>query len=137
MGSATHKNFAMQNFLVDSYGWIEYFSDGQLAEKYARYIEKANTENYITPSVVLYEVYKKIKKENNEEKALEAYAYIITYTKIIPLDEHISIDAAERSIEFRLGMADSIIVATAEYNNAKIVTSDKHLKELENVLYIE
>ncbi len=68
------------NVLIDSYGWIEYFGDGRLAEKYANYIEKANTENYITPSVVLYEVYKK---------------------------------------------------------NAKIVTSDKHLKELESVLYIE
>lgn len=125
------------NVLIDSYGWIEYFGDGQLAEKYARYIEKANTENYITPSVVLYEVYKKIKKEKNEEKALEAYAYIVTYTKISPLDERISINAAEKSLELGLGMADSIIIATAEYNNAKIVTSDKHLKELESVLYIE
>lgn len=125
------------NVLIDSYGWMEYFGDGQLAEKYARYIEKANTENYITPSVVLYEVYKKIKKEKNEEKALEAYAYIVTYTKISPLDERISINAAEKSLELGLGMADSIIIATAEYNNAKIVTSDKHLKELESVLYIE
>ncbi len=125
------------NVLIDSYGWIEYFGDGQLAEKYARYIEKANTENYITPSVVLYEVYKKIKKEKNEEKALEAYAYVVTYTKISPLDERISINAAEKSLELGLGMADSIIIATAEYNNAKIVTSDKHLKELESVLYIE
>lgn len=126
----------MSVILIDSYGWVEYFSNGKLAEKYAKYIEKANSKEYITPSVVLYEVYKKIKKEKNEERALEAYAYIVAYTKIIPLDERISINAAEKSLEFGLGMADSIIIATAEENNAKIVTSDKHLKGIERVVYI-
>jgi len=46
--------------LVDSYGWIEYFTDGALADSYAPYIEKADDEKYITPTVVVYEVYRKI-----------------------------------------------------------------------------
>lgn len=125
------------NVLVDSYGWIEYFGEGPLADKYARYIEKANISSYITPSVVLYEVYKKIRREKTEDKALEAYAYIVSYTKIIPLDEKTALDAAEKSLEFGLGMADAIITATADNNNAKIVTSDKHLKELDDVAYIK
>lgn len=124
------------NVLVDSYGWIEYFGEGPLADKYARYIEKANTSSYITPSVVLYEVYKKIRREKTEDKALEAYAYIVSYTKIIPLDEKTALDAAEKSLEFGLGMADAIITATADNNDAKIVTSDKHFKELDDVAYI-
>ncbi len=124
------------NVLIDSYGWMEYFGEGHLADKYAGYIEKANTDEYVTPSIVLYEVYKKIKRERSEDKALEAYAYIVSYTKIIPLDEKISIDAAEKSIEFGLAMADSIILATADNNDAKIVTSDKHFKGLDDVVYI-
>jgi predicted nucleic acid-binding protein len=35
-----------------------------------------------------------------------------------------------------LGMADSIIVATSKAYNAEIITSDKHLKEKENVKFI-
>ena len=125
------------NVLIDSYGWIEYFSDGTLADKYARYIEKANSDEYVTPSLILYEVYKKIKREKSEDKALEAYAYIAHYTRIIPLDERISLNAAEKSLELGLGMADSIIMATAEDNNARVITSDKHFREFNNVEYID
>lgn len=123
--------------LIDSYGWMEYFSDGPLADKYARYIKKANTSEYITPSIVLYEVYKKIKREKNEEKALESYAYIVSYTRILPLDGKTSLEAAEKSLKYGLGMADSIILATAANNNAKIVTSDEHFKNLDNAIYIK
>jgi len=123
--------------LIDSYGWIEYFGDGPLADRYAEYIEKANTGEYMTPSIVLYEVYKKIKSEKSEDKALKSYAYIVSYTEIIPLDEKISLDSAEKSLETGLGMADSIILATAANNNAKIVTSDEHFKDLDNIIYIK
>ncbi len=53
--------------LLDSYGWIEYFAAGELADKYAKYVEQANEENTITPTIVIYEVYKKIKREKEEE----------------------------------------------------------------------
>ncbi len=125
------------NVLIDSYGWIEYFSDGSLADKYAGYIEKANVDEYVTPSIVLYEVYKKIKREDSEDNALEAYAYIVHYTRIIPIDEVISLAAADKSLEYDLGMADSRIMATADNNNARIVTGDKHLRKFNNVVYIE
>lgn len=29
-------------YIIDSFGWIEYFSNGKLAEKYSKYIEKQN-----------------------------------------------------------------------------------------------
>ncbi len=125
------------NVLIDSYGWVEYFSDGSLADKYARYIEKANVNEYVTPSIVLYEVYKKKKREKSEDKALEAYAYIAHYTRIIPLDRRIALDAAEKSLDLGLGMADSVIMATADNNNARIITSDKHFREFNNVVYME
>jgi hypothetical protein len=45
--------------LIDSYGWIEYFTEGPLVNEYAAYVEKANSETYVTPTIVVYEVYKK------------------------------------------------------------------------------
>jgi len=121
--------------LIDSYGWIEYFAGGPLADKYAQFVEVASKENAVTPTIVIYEVYRKIKGEKGEEKALEAYAQI-SRTRIIELSEPLSLEAADVSLRLGLGMADSIIVATARDYNAEIITSDRHLKEVENVKFI-
>ena len=121
--------------LIDSYGWIEYFAEGPLADAYATYIEKANAENTITPTIVIYEVYKKIKTTRDEQKALEAYAQI-SQTKIIELTSPLSLEAADISLTANLGMADSIIVATARAYNAEIITSDEHLKSMKGAKFI-
>ncbi len=52
-----------------------------------------------------------------EEKALEAYAQI-SRTKIVELTPHLSLEAAGISLKLGLGMADSIVVATAKAYNA-------------------
>lgn len=122
--------------LIDSYGWIEYFAEGPLADNYATYIEKANAENTITPTIIVYEVYKKIKITRDEQKALEAYAQI-SQTKIIELTGPLSLEAADISLTANLGMADSIIVATAKAYNAEIITSDEHLKSMKGVKFIK
>lgn len=122
--------------LLDSYGWIEYFAEGKLADRYARYVEQANKENTITPTIVIYEVYKKIKREKGEEKALEAYAQI-TRTKIVPLTENLAMKAADVSLKFGLSMADAIVYATAKNEGAKLVTSDEHFKGFEDVEFID
>ena len=121
--------------LIDSYGWLEYFLDGPLADKYAKYVEDANEEAYVTPTIVVYEVYKRIRNIQGEQSALEAYAQI-SRTKIIDLTSQLALEAAEISISTKLGMADSLIVATAKAFNAQVVTSDKHLKELNEVKFI-
>ena len=121
--------------LIDSYGWIEYFTDGPLAESYAPFIEKADNEKYITPTIVIYEVCRKIENLQGEQKALEAFAQI-SRTKIVELTSAISLRAADISIALKLGTADAIILATAQECNAEIVTSDKHLKDLKKVKFI-
>lgn len=121
--------------LIDSYGWIEYFAEGPLADKYAEFVETENPENTITPTIVIYEVYRKIKSAKGEEKALEAYAQIAR-TRIVELTESLSLEAADISLRMGISMADSIIAATAKAYNAEIITSDRHLGEAENVRFI-
>lgn len=121
--------------LIDSYGWIEYLADGPLADSYAPFIEKSDAENTITPTIVVYEAYRKIKSTKDEQKALEAYAQMAR-TKIIELNSILSLEAADISLATNLGMADSIIVATARAYNAEIITSDKHLKNIKGVKFI-
>nr|MDO8099698.1 type II toxin-antitoxin system VapC family toxin [Candidatus Njordarchaeota archaeon] len=122
--------------LLDSYGWIEYLADGKLATRYHKYVEQANEENTITPTIVIYEVYKKIKQEKGEELALEVYAQLAK-TKVVPLSGELSIMAADVAMKFGLGMADAIVYASAKSEKAKLVTGDRHFKGFEDVEFIE
>ena len=45
-------------FLVDSSGWVEFLGDGPRAEKFAPYFE--HEDRLLVPTIVLYEVYKKL-----------------------------------------------------------------------------
>jgi len=119
--------------VVDSSGWIEFFTGGANAGKYGVYLEK--TSQLVTPTVVLYEVYKLIKRERTEEEALLAVAQV-QKTRIVPLSESLALAAADVSLELRLAMADSVVYATARAENAELVTSDKDLQGLPGVTYL-
>lgn len=119
--------------LVDSWGWIEFFTDGPLSENYFGYLKES--KNIITPTVILYEVYKKIKKERTEEEALIAIAQM-SKTKIVPLNENIALSAADYSLKYSLPMAEAIVYATSTLENARLVTSDKHFENLPFVIFI-
>jgi toxin FitB len=121
--------------LIDSYGWLEYFLDGPLSEKYAKAVEAANEKDYVTPTIVVYEVYKRIRSIQGEQSALEAYAQIAR-TKIVELTSQIALEAAEISLTKNLGMADAVILATARSFKAEIFTSDKHLKDFKETQFI-
>ncbi len=121
--------------LVDSCGWIEYFGEGPLADKYAAIIENANKEEIVTPTIVIYEVYKKIKSVKGEEKALEAYAQM-SLTTVVELTSSLSLKAADVSIKKEIAMADAIVAATATDRGAQIVTSDQHFRKIDGVKFI-
>ncbi len=78
--------------LVDSSGWLEFFTDGPLAEQYAPHL--VDLPQVITPTIVVYEVYKRIKRERSEEAALVAAAQL-KKTRIILLTETIAIKAVD------------------------------------------
>lgn len=119
--------------LIDSSGWTHYFVNGPLSEYYADLVGKP--EELITPTVVLYEVYKIIKRQFDEEKALLATSQI-EKTFLVPLSQTVAYRAADLSLEYKLSMADAIIYATADLHNAKLITSDRDFKNLPKVTYI-
>ncbi len=120
-------------FLVDSSGWIEFFAGGPLSEQYSKYLK--DLSKIVTPSIVIYEVYKKIKKERTEDDALLAVA-LMSKTSVIPLDEGIALFAADLSLKHALPMADAIVYATALENNCTVITSDAHFKGLDKVVLL-
>lgn len=119
--------------IVDSCGWLEWFTDGKLADGYKRYL--VDPDNILIPAIILYEVYKILKREVGEEKALLAAGYMKN-SPIIPLDETLAFAAADVALREGLAMADAMIVAAARSNNCKIITSDGDLKDQAEVVYI-
>ena len=120
--------------IVDSSGWIEFFTNGLRAGEYARYLK--NPASLATPTILLYEVYKKIRRDRTEEEALVAVS-LMNRAAVIPLTESIALLAAEVSLKHSLPMADAVVYATALEQNCKVVTSDAHFKNLERVVYIK
>ena len=118
--------------LVDSSGWLEFFTNGPLAGTYAQHLRHPN--DVLTPTIVLYEVYKVIKRQRSEEEALIAVAQM-GKTHVVPLDDTIAFTAADASLTYHLAMADAIVYATALTHKAKLVTSDADLACLPGVVY--
>lgn len=124
-------------FIIDSCGWIEYFEEGELADKFEKYILKANPEEYLTPTIVLYEVFKKIKMNANEEEALRVTAQIKAVTTVVDIGYSVALSAADISIQEKIPMADSLIYSVARYYGATLITSDVDFKDMADVVYFE
>ena len=119
--------------LVDSSGWLEFFTDGPLAQAYASHLR--NPQEVVTPTVVLYEVYKVIKRQRTEEEALAAAAQV-GKTRVVALDDQVALTAADLSLAHHLAMADAIVYATALMQGATLLTSDSDLASLPGVTYL-
>ncbi len=120
--------------LVDSSGWLEYFADGKNAKFFAPAIE--NTSELIVSVINIYEVYKKILLERNEESAIQAVV-LMQQPKVIEITSSISILAARLGVKMKMPMADSIIYATAKTYNAIVLTQDSDFENLESVRYFK
>lgn len=119
--------------VVDSSGWLEFLTDGLLADEYARRLRQPAT--VITPTIVMYEVYKHSKRLRGEEGALDAVA-AMQKTLVVPLNDELALIAADLSIEHKLPMADAIVLATARMYEADVVTSDSDFDGVPGVTYI-
>ena len=119
--------------VVDSSGWLEYFADGPNAETFAKPIQA--TARLIVPSLSLFEVFKRVMIQRGEDVALESVA-LMRQGRVIPLDDALALDAARLSVEHRLPMADSVILATARAHRATLWTQDADFQGVNGVRYI-
>ena len=119
--------------VVDSSGWIEFFTDGPLADEYGRRLRSITS--VVTPVIVLNEVYKRLKRELSENDGVIAVS-AMQRTTVVPVDQELALTAADLSLEHGLAMADAIVLATARRFRAELVTSDRDFENIEGVTYI-
>jgi len=119
--------------VVDSSGWLEYFTDGENTEFFAPAIE--DTRNLIVPVICVYEVFKRTMVGQGVDVA-EIRIADLHKGRIVELTAPLALSAAVISAELKLPMADSLILATARANNATLWTQDEHFQHIEGVKYI-
>ena len=118
--------------VIDSSAWLEYFGDGSNAGEFADAI--ADTDRLIVPSITLFEVFKRIRRQRDLAAALYAVAQM-QRGHVVDLDANLAIAAAELSAESGLPMADSVILATARAADAILWTQDADFEGLKGVEY--
>jgi toxin FitB len=118
--------------VVDSSAWLEYFANGPNAAFFAPAIER--TSDLLVPSLTLYEVFKRVLQQRDEGHALQAVA-VMEQGNVIDLDAPLALIAARTSIEQRLPLADSVVLATARTHDAVLWTQDADFKGIAGVEY--
>lgn len=106
--------------------------DGPRADAIEAYMGGADI---LVPTVVVYEVYKFLRREVSEEWARRAAARM-KEAQIVPLDDSLAMEAADASLAHRLPFADAVVFATARRFGAVLVTGDQHFAGLPGVEYI-
>ena len=118
--------------VVDSSGWLEYFAEGANARHFAPAVRVP--EELVVPTVTVYEVFKVVLREADENAALQAVAALQKGT-LVELTSKLAMAAGKLSLAHALPMADAIILATARAHGATLWTQDVHFKSLPGVKY--
>ena len=120
--------------VIDSCGWLEYFADGPNAGFFAPAIE--DVDALIVPMISICEVFRRVLQQRGEGDALQAVA-ILAQGQIIELDTTLAMEAARISVEEKLPMAGSIMLATAQTYDATLWTQDADFRGKQGVEYVE
>ena len=123
-------------FILDTYAWVEYLIGSEKGKKVKKIIDR---EQCLTVECSIAELQSwALKKEVDFEKLYET---VRKNSRIIPIFTEDWIGCAKIRHEIRkkipdFGLVDSLIRFKQLKLKAKIVTGDKHFKELSNALII-
>jgi len=118
--------------VVDSSAWLEYFAGGRNAAFFSAAIE--DPARLVVPAIVVFEVFKSLLRQRGEETALQAVA-VLHQGSIVDLDAPLALAAARLSVDNRLPLADSVVLATARARGAIVWSQDADFEGLPGVRY--
>ena len=132
-------NLEITNYLFDTYAWIEYF----LGSEEGKIVKKLLEKDHISTSIIsIAELCDKYYREGLFEEWEGRYSFIINKSAILHISLEISKNVGKSKWELRnkgktIGLADSLILETAEKGDLIIVTGDPHFKGIENVNFLK
>lgn len=118
--------------VVDSSAWLEYLADGPNADSFSAALQ--DIDNLMVPTICIYQVFKTILRQRGDDAALQTAA-LMKQGKEVNLTSRLALEAAKISLNYKIPMADSIILASARAHEAIVWTQDRDFKDLEGVHY--
>ena len=91
-------------------------------------------DELVVPSLTIHEVFKRVLQQRDESHALRAVA-VMRQGAVVDLDVRLALSAARLSLDTRLPMADSVVLATARLHQATLWTQDADFASLPGVRY--
>ena len=119
---------------VDTSAWIEWLILSATGEK-VRWKLPPPSE-WLVPTIVQVELAKWLAR-NVDWKTSEAVLAYSQSCVVAELDSAIAFSAAELWRRHGLATADAIVLATARFHEADLLTSDAHFAGLDHVVYVE
>lgn len=119
--------------LVDTGGWIEWLTDGELAAAFAPHL--AQPEQLVVPTTLQFELYKWVSRERDESLALEIVG-LTQRGRVVALNTALALRAGDVAREYNLAFADAVIYATALQEHCQLVTCDAHFAGLPHVVML-
>ena len=118
--------------VIDSSVFFEIFSDGPLR---AACEQQMRDKSLCVPTMVLFEIYRKIKVKVSEDEAMTAVGVMRSYNTL-DLTSEVALLAADLSLEYSLPMADSFVLAHAFQLNQPLLTLDNDFARIPGVIII-
>jgi toxin FitB len=89
----------------------------------------------VVSSVEFYEVYRVIRRDISDERAIDAVS-ALRRAETAVVDDTLALEAADLALEHNLAMADAMIYATALRAGATLVTKDDDFEGLPGVIVV-
>jgi hypothetical protein len=127
------------HYILDSYAWIEYFIGSKKGETVRELILDEKNQ-FFTVDCCLAEIMGWALVNNKEFDVL--FKVIRTTSIIVPAMEHDWIEAGKEKFEQRkahrdFGLIGAMILTKQKKFSCKIISGDKHFKDIKNVVYLE
>lgn len=118
--------------LIDSSGWIEYFTDSTRADLFAAPIEQR--DRLLVPTIAIFEVHK-ILSRSLAEDLVDRCLNVMRLGRVLDLTDRRAVAASKAARQHRLALADAAMYSMALEMSATFWTQDVDYDGLPGVRY--
>ena len=129
----------MNNIVVDTSAWIEYFNGTEKGSRVRERIVSAGSFA-LTTGLIAAELASKLVREG--KPAEEAITALRSITVLVPFNFPVAQETAkiylqQRKVKPKFGIVDAHVVAAAKLNGAKVITCDNDFAGLSEAIVIK
>lgn len=116
--------------IVHSSGWLEYSAEGANPGALAGILE--SSDDLLVPTLSIHEVFSGVLRQRGESEEIRTVA-LMQEGKRIDLTSTIALHAAKLSLERKISMAESLMLAAAREDDSVLWTQDSDFEGIEGL----